>query len=128
MNNEKVVKLFSKLFEAKQIAHVFHLSIKSKMGSAAEHNALNIFYDEIGDEIDNIIEIYQGQFGIIEGYDIIDSDATRKTEPIEYFKDLAKFIEDNRYEAISKEITHLHNILDEIVTLTYHTIYRLHLK
>lgn len=123
--NEKVVKLFSKLFEAKQIAHVFHLSVKSKMGSEAEHNALNIFYEEIGDKIDTIIEIYQGQFGIVEGYDIINSDPTRKKEPIDYFKDLAKFIEDNRYDAIPKEITHLHNNLDEIVALTYHTIYRL---
>jgi hypothetical protein len=119
------VKLFSKLFEAKQIAHVFHLQVKAKMGSNAEHMALGIFYDKVGDKIDDLIEIYQAQFGIVEGYDVINSDPTRKTEPVDYFKDLVKFIEDIKFKAIPKELSHLHNILDEIVALTYHTIYRL---
>lgn len=123
--NTEIVKFFSKLFEAKQMSHVFHLQVKAKLGSAAEHNALNIFYEEIGDKIDTIIEVYQGQFGIVEEYDIIDSDPYRKLESVEYLKDFVKFLDDNRYKAISKEVTHLHNIVDEIVALTYHTLYRL---
>ena len=123
--NKEVVKLFSKLFEAKQMTHVFHLQVKSKMGSEAEHNALGIFYDGMGDKIDAIIEIYQGQFGIVEGYDIIDADSKRKKDSVEYLNDFAKFLTENKYKAIPQELSHLHNILDEIVALTYHTLYRL---
>jgi len=123
--NESVVKLFSKLFEARQISQVFHLQVKAKMGSEAEHKALQIFYDEMGELTDDIIEIYQGQFGIVEGYEIIDPNSTRKTEPIGYMEDFVKYLEENRYKALPEKLSHLHNIVDEIIAITYHTLYRL---
>ena len=123
--NKLVVQLFSKLFEAREIAHIFHLQVKAKMGSEAEHNALNEFYEGILPYIDTLIEVYQGQYDIVEGYETINADVTRKKEPIGYLQDFTKFISENRYKAISKEDSHLHNILDEIVALTYKTLYKL---
>ena len=49
------VKFFSKLFEARQMAHIFHLQVKAEMGSGWEHDALNDFYDslKIEDQAEN---------------------------------------------------------------------------
>jgi len=47
------VKFFSKLFEARQMAHIFHLQVKSEMGSGREHDVLNDFYDKLLEFVDD---------------------------------------------------------------------------
>ena len=37
------VKFFSKLFEARQMAHIFHLQVKAERGSGWEHDAVKGF-------------------------------------------------------------------------------------
>jgi len=118
------VKFFSKLFEARQMAHIFHLQVKAEMGSGWEHDALKTFYDEILEFTDTIIETYQGQYGIVEGYEVIDSSATGQMKSIEYIKQTVDYIRAER-KAIKEEDTHLHNVIDEIIALFYQTIYRL---
>lgn len=117
-------KFVSKLFESREMAHIYHLQIKGD-GSYAAHKALDEYYSGILDLIDSLIEIYQGQYDIIENYDIIDTSNTNNIDKIEYFTNLAQFIKDTRYTAILKEDTHLQNIIDEIVALIYHTLYKL---
>ena len=41
-----IAKFISKLFEAREMAHVFHLSVNGEMGSNAAHMALGEFYEE----------------------------------------------------------------------------------
>jgi hypothetical protein len=118
------VKFFSKLFEARQMAHIFHLQVKAEMGSGWEHDALNKFYDEILEFTDTIIETYQGQYGIVEGYEVIDPSATGQMKSLEYLKQTVDYIRAER-KAIKEEDTHIHNVIDEIVALFYQTIYRL---
>jgi len=118
------VKFFSKLFEARQMAHIFHLQVKAEMGSGWEHDALKEFYDGILDFADDLIETYQGQYGIVEGYDVIDPSATSQTKSLEYLKQTVDFIRSER-KSINEEDTHLHNVVDEIIALFYQTIYRL---
>ena len=118
------VKFFSKLFEARQMAHIFHLQVKAEMGSGWEHDALKTFYDEILEFTDTIIETYQGQYGIVEGYEVIDSSTTGQMKSIEYIKQTVDYIRAER-KAIKEEDTHLHNVIDEIIALFYQTIYRL---
>jgi hypothetical protein len=118
------VKFLSKLFEARQMAHIFHLQVKAEMGSGWEHDALKTFYDEILEFTDTIIETYQGQYGIVEGYEVIDPSATGQMKSIEYIKQTVDYIRDER-KAIREEDTHLHNVIDEIIALFYQTIYRL---
>ena len=40
-------KLFSKLFESREMAHIYHLQVNGDMGSHAKHTALGEYYDGI---------------------------------------------------------------------------------
>jgi len=115
---------FSKLFESREMAHIYHLQVNGEQGSHAAHTALGEYYDGILDFIDTLIETYQGQYGIVDGYDVIDTNDTRTKEKIEYFEGLVEFVKHGR-KAISAEDTHLQNIIDEVVALIYRTLYKL---
>ena len=117
-------KLFSKLFESREMAHIYHLQVNGEPGSHAKHTALGDYYDGVLGFIDDIIEIWQGQYGIIEEYDVIDTKETSSKDTIEYFNELARFIKEER-KCIPTEDTHLHNIVDEVVALVYKTLYKL---
>jgi hypothetical protein len=117
-------KLFSKLFESREMAHIYHLQVNGDMGSHAKHTALGDYYDGVLELIDSIIEAFQGQYGIVEEYDVIDTSETRSKDTIEYFNELARFIKEER-KCINLEDTHLHSIIDDIVVLIYQTLYKL---
>lgn len=118
-------KFFSKLFEAREMAHIYHLQVRGDEGSHAAHKALEKYYDGVLDLMDDLIEVYQGQYDIVEGYDSIDTSTTLKTEPLEYFIELAEFIKTTRYSAILEEDAHLQAIIDEVLILVYKTVYKL---
>lgn len=119
-----VVSLFSKLFESREMAHIYHLQVNGEQGSLASHLALGSYYDNINELLDMMLEVYSAQYGIVDGYDIIDTKDTRTKDKLEYFIELIEFIKHAR-KCILLEDTHLHNIIDEIVTLIYRTIYKL---
>lgn len=119
-----VVKFFSKLFESREMAHIYHLTVKGEPGSHAAHTALGEYYDGILGFIDEMIEVYQGQYGVIEGYDTIDTSETKTKDKIEYFEELANFIKTEK-KCINPEDSHLLNIVDEAVALMYKTLYKL---
>ena len=118
-----VVKLFSKLFESRERANIFHLQVRGEMGSGHAHLALGDYYNSVLELIDNLIETYQGQYGIVENYYTIDPNVA-DLDKIDYFTDLANCIKEYR-KCISSEDTHLHNTIDEIVALVYRTLYKL---
>lgn len=118
------VKLFSKLFESREMAHIYHLQVNGDEGSYAAHMALGTFYADVLELVDQLIEVYQGQHGIVEGYDIIDTKDTKTKDKVEYFEELVSFIKTER-KCIPEEDTHLQNIVDEIVALTYQTLFKL---
>lgn len=117
-------KFFSKLFESREMAHIYHLQVNGEMGSHAKHTALGDYYEGVLGFVDDLIEIWQGQYGIIEEYDVIDTSETKSKDTIEYFNELARFIKEER-KCIPAEDTHLHNIIDEVVALIYKTLYKL---
>lgn len=117
-------KLFSKLFESREMAHIYHLQVSGEPGSHAKHTALGEYYDSVLDLVDSIIETFQGQYGIVEEYDVIDTSISREKDTIEYFNELSRFLKEER-KCINVEDTHLHNIIDEIVALVYRTLYKL---
>lgn len=119
-----VSKFFSKLFESREMAHVYHLQIRGE-GSYAGHKALDEYYTSVLDLIDQIIETYSGQYEIVENYETIDTSNAIDKNKVDYFTELQKFIKENRYSTLSKEDTHLQNIVDEIVALGYRTLYKL---
>ncbi len=117
-------KFFSKLFESREMAHIYHLQVNGEMGSHAKHTALGDYYDGVLGLIDEMIEVYQGQYDIIDGYDVIDTKDTMSKDTIEYFNELATFIKAER-KCFNNEDTHIHNIVDEVVALVYKTLYKL---
>ena len=117
-------KLFSKLFESREMAHIYHLQVNGEPGSHAKHTALGEYYDGVLDFTDSLIETFQGQYGIVEEYNVIDTKDTGSKDTIEYFNELARFIKEER-KCINEEDTHLHNIIDEVVALVYRTLYKL---
>jgi hypothetical protein len=120
----EVSKFFSKIFESKEMAHIYHLQVRGEEGSYAKHEALGDYYEEILELLDDTIEIYQGQYGLIEGYDIIDTSNTKSKEPLAYFEELAEWLKHGK-KCISEEDTHLHSMIDDIVCLIYKTVYKL---
>ena len=118
-------KFFSKLFESREMAHVYHLSVKGDMGSHAAHLALGAYYEGILEFIDELIETYQGQYELVEDFDMIDTTDTKSKSPIDYFNELVMFIKSTRNTLLSKEDTHLQNVIDEVVGLIYRTLYKL---
>jgi hypothetical protein len=119
-----VSKLLSKFFESREMAHIYHLQVRGDEGSHADHVALNEYYEDILDLIDDLVETYQGQYGIVEGYDIIDTSETKTKEKVAYFEDLSEYVKHAR-KCISEEDTHLHSIIDDMVVLIYRTLYKL---
>ena len=106
------------------MAQVYHWTVKGDMGSHAAHLALQTYYEEVIEFIDDIVEIYQGQYGLIEGYDIIDTTDSKSKDRLDYFKEAVEFVKSER-TCIKAEDTHIHNIIDELIALQYKTIYKL---
>ena len=119
-----VSKFISKLLESREMAQVYHWTVKGDMGSHAAHLALEAYYDGVIGFIDDIVEIYQGQYGLIEGYDVIDTTDAKSKDRLDYFKETVEFVKSGR-KCIKAEDTHIHNIVDELIALQYKTIYKL---
>ena len=110
-------KFFSKIFEARQMAHIYHLQVKGDMGSHAAHLALGAYYEGILEFIDELIETYHGQYELVESFDMINTIDTKSKPPIQYFEELVMFIKSTRNTYLSAEDTHLQNVIDEVYRL-----------
>lgn len=124
VSKSEPAKFISKLFESREMANIYHYQARGE-GSASAHKALEEYYLGILELIDELIEVYQGQYDIIENYDQIDTNGTKSVDRIQYFIDLAEFIKSTRKVAFLQEDSHLQNIVDEAVALIYRTLYKL---
>lgn len=113
--NKEIKTCIQKLFECRQVSHNVHLKTKSY----SEHNALNAFYDGLLILVDDFVETFQGQYGLVGD---IEFSVKTVDNIIEYLDDFASLTKSTR-ESIKE--SHLQNILDEILSLTYKTIYKL---
>jgi len=116
-DSKSVKTLVRKLFESRQVAHNVHLQTKSY----SLHKALNSFYDDILDHADTFIETYQGQYGILTGYEKLDITPLDESKIEDYLKDCAEIFTLARD---SMKDSHLKNIMEEIIALTYRTLYK----
>jgi hypothetical protein len=120
-----VVKFFSKIFESREMAHVYHLTVKGEEGSHAKHEALGTYYESVLPILDELIEIYQGQFEVIEGYETVDTSSAKSTDTVKYFEELAAFIKSQRKNCFNEEDTHYFNLIDDLLVLIFRTLYKL---
>jgi hypothetical protein len=115
-HNKDISAFFGAILHSRDIAHLAHLNTKS----FASHNALDGYYNGIIPLIDDLIECYQGCYGLL----TITIPASRTFDNMEeYFMDLKEFI-------ITEKDLYLHesymlNIVDEITALISKTLYKL---
>lgn len=107
------------LFLARNIAHSVHLNTRSY----AKHKALDFFYKEIVNLADSLSEYYQGKYLLLGPIPIIG--ASKTTKIVEFLEDQVSTIEKERNVVFDEKDTPLQNIIDEICSLYYSTLYKL---
>ncbi len=120
----------SRVFATRNATHIAHWNTKSY----AEHMALGDFYEGVVDILDNLVETYQGNFGLIGPVvpaQTIASNLTAATAATAPKLDIIKLLSaetdwlDKNREQIAGDVCALENILDELVGLYLKTIYKL---
>lgn len=117
-DNNKINIFFNSLFEFRQIAHNLHLT----KSNYTEHIALGDFYEQLILLIDQLIETYQGQFGLLDNFNTNFS-MNNDQSIVTIFESMTLWIKDEGKLVLNE--SHLLNILDEIIALSYQTLYKL---
>jgi len=113
-----IEELIAKVFEARNATHLEHWRTKSY----AAHKALGNFYEDVIDLVDDLVECYQGNFGIIGK--VPDVEQTHNEDCIKCLNDQVAWIANHRSQ-IAQEVDALENIVDEITGLYLKTLYKL---
>lgn len=113
--NQGVSAFFGNLISFRSQAHILHLGTKSY----SEHKALEKFYSDLNDLTDSLVETYQGEYGLVS----IEQKQIKSTSAADLLKRVAQEVQESR-EMFDEKDTHLHNILDEITSLAYRTLYK----
>ena len=115
----KFEEVISKLMHSRTQAHIFHL----QSDNFSQHNALDEYYDDIVDLIDDLVESYQGENGIIKSYKNYDLDNYKNNEQvINFFQNLSEEVNELRNDLGGSFLV---GRLDEVVELMNSTIYKL---
>ena len=118
-----IVEIVSYYNDAKQQAIVFH----QQTTSFSEHKALNEFYDEIVDLLDDLSESYAGIYGRLTPYSVEDlQDWTSTEDTIKYYRGCYDWLQNERKTA--PQDSWIQNQLDEISQANAQLLYRLTLK
>ena len=112
-----IEELVSRTFAARDVAHREHLRTRSY----AEHVALGDFYTTVIEQIDSIVEAYQGKFGMIGDYQVETSPIVNITTWLMAEMD---WIEVNR-DALANGATSIQNLIDGLLETYQRTIYKL---
>lgn len=116
---DTVVQTF---FAARTAAHRLHLLTNS----FSRHLALEEFYDEIVDKIDEFAEVAQGKYGLLSG--LVDTPPAVKfssADPMEFMRQLCDFTCNVGRAAVPADDTVLQNIYDELTALVLRLKYKL---
>lgn len=117
------VEFISRLHDSKQQTIVWH----HQTTSYAEHKALNKYYDEIVDLIDELVESVSGVYGRPQGYSVATlQNYTGHEQLVKYYKGLYEFVQKER-KTIYQD-SWIQNQIDEICTLIAQTSYLLTLS
>ena len=116
-DNTGINELVSRAFTSRNATHLEHWKTKSY----AQHMALGDFYDSIVDQVDGIVEAYQGNFGIV-GIQLKNMAISKNI--INQLKGDVAWIASNRSQ-IANKVSAIENMLDSLCELYLTTIYKL---
>lgn len=114
-----IEELISKALATRNYAHLEHWATKSY----ARHKALNSFYDDLLEAIDELVECYQGMFGRVS----IKLEQGECGDIANHLQEEADWIEANRAE-LSGGSDSIGNLIDNLVNVYAKTVYLLTLK
>ena len=118
---DKFTYFISTLLESRNQAKVYHWQVLEE-GSYAAHKALDEYQDGIADLIDELVESYQGRFGIVRGFKQ-PMTIREDNDPVPYFEALRKYVEINKYNFT--QASYIQNQVDTVVELIESTKYKL---
>ena len=108
---------------------VFHWQTQKKVGSYAQHVAFGTAYDELGEKIDDFIEIYQGKKGVLLGKNgFVIKLKNLSDNPESVIDSYVSYLTENIPQALEESDTDLLNLRDEMLAILNQTKYRLHMK
>lgn len=111
--------IINDLFNARDIAHKLHLGSKS----FSAHLALGELYEGLTDKLDELAEVFQGQFGLMNLTDTKGQASFSSSDPISFIQTLAVWVK-NVKVYLTQE-SHILNIWDEIISLVFRAKYKL---
>lgn len=117
-------ELASLLMHSRTQAHTFHLGVTGE-GSFAAHNALGTYYDKIVDQLDGLIEAYQGYYGLITLKPVTGLDTNCDIENIIAYFDKLCMAVDKLRKGEKLQLSWIQNEIDNIVVLLNSTKYKL---
>jgi hypothetical protein len=113
----------SKLFEARDTLHIYHI----KTDSYSAHKALGSYYEAVIDFADSFLEAYKGFTGDF-NFDKITIEQSALTNPIFYIEDFVGTVLMAAKEELAGDMNTYGFLVNEIETLifeSYRTIYKL---
>ena len=117
-------QLASLLLHSRTQAHSFHLGVKG-VGAFSAHSALQLYYLNVAGLVDGLVEVYQGQYGLIKLQPVSGLDTNNDIKNvIAYFDKLIAVVAKLRKDE-KLQMSWLQNDIDTIVTLLYSTKYKL---
>lgn len=113
-----ICDLISKAFTTRNLVHFAHWNTSSY----AKHMALGDLYDDIIEDIDEIVEVFQGKFGLVNN--LTTSAACLPDDICQHVKDEADWVEKNR-DKISNRDPSIDSLIDILLSHYHRTVYKL---
>jgi len=109
------------LLHSRTQAHVYHLQTTSY----SSHIALQEYYEAIVPLVDEVVEAYQGKYGILTGYGISSTikELSSEVQILEYFQWLSRVVSAHR-EDLPKD-DYLEDFYNDIEAVIHTTTYKL---
>lgn len=113
-----IEELISKAFTTRNLLHFKHWNTQSY----SKHEALGSLYDDIIEQLDKIVEVYQGKFGLLSNLSV--PAASVPEDILAYIKAEVDWVCKNKC-SISQDNGAIKNLLDELEGMYLKTIYKL---
>lgn len=117
-DDQTIKTLIANVFLTRNYLHLAHWNTKSY----ATHEAVGGLYESVISDLDEIVEVYQGKYGLLENL-AVNGGVVPKCI-CEHLKQEVAWIEANR-TSISRGCSAIENLIDNLVASEHKTIYKL---